>query len=66
VLQHVAVCCSVMRVIEAFKFTEIRFGARCVVLCCSVWQCVAVCLSVPQCVAVCCSTLQRAALCSSV
>ena len=36
-LQHVAVCCSVL---------------QCVAVCCSVLQCVAVCCSVLQCVAV--------------
>ena len=45
-LQHVAVCCSVL---------------QCVAVCCNVLQYAAVCCSVLQCVAVCCSVLQRAA-----
>ena len=67
-LQYIAVCCKLCeRQIEAFKCTELCFGAQCVALCvqcvCSVLLCVvAACSSVLQSIAVCCSTSQCVAV----
>ena len=73
-LQHVAVCCSVLQRVTYVHTTKIIAGVglsaiQCVAACCSLLQCVAACAvrySVLPCVAACCSMLQHVAACCSV
>ena len=77
VLQHVAVCCSVVQCTAACCSVMLCRRSVCCrrdrslslpsfAVCCSVLQCVAVCCDVLQCVAMCCSVLQCVAMCCSV
>jgi len=67
VLQHFAVCCSVLRCVAVWRHLHGIFQNRslCVAVCCSVLWCVAVCCGVLQCVAVCCDVLRCVEICMS-
>ena len=58
-LRCVAVCCSVIRILDSFLIQGVA-------VCCSVLQFVAVRCSALQCVTVCCGVLQYVAVCCSV
>jgi len=75
VLQHVAVCGSVLQCHDkrntlnhgVFKCAAVCCSVlQCAAVCCSVSQCVTLCYSVPQCATACCSMLQCVAVCCSV